>query len=58
MERNLASLQSTARLILAEAFDRAIELSCAPETLVVVADLRFYMWATVVECLVEGGEIG
>jgi hypothetical protein len=57
MERNLASLHSTARLILAEAFERAIELSCAPETLM-VTDLRFYMWATVVECLVEGGEIG
>ena len=57
MEREIASLQSTAREILAESFARAIEMSCTEETEVVV-ELRAWMWGTVIECLLEGCEIG
>jgi hypothetical protein len=56
MEREIASLQSTARLILAEAFERAIELSCAEET-EVVREVRFYMWSVAFEALREGADL-
>lgn len=49
-------LQSTARQLLAESFARAVEMSCAEETDVVV-ELRGWMWGTVIECLIEGAEI-
>ena len=50
----LLRLQSTARQILAESFERAVEMSCdrsAP------GEFRYYMWSIALECLREGVDL-
>lgn len=54
MERQLASPQNCARVILAEAFERAIEMSCDRDA---PAEFRFYMWSIATECLREGEDL-
>lgn len=50
----LLRLQTTAREILAEAFERAIEMSCDRDA---PGEFRFYMWSIALECLREGEDL-